>query len=62
MGLDAKILDLLILSSKPLFSLSSFTIIKNLCSSPSLYAVSVVLSAYLKLLIFLSIVSIQACD
>ena len=42
------------LSFRPTFSLSSFTFIKRLFSSPSLSAIRVVSSAYLKLLIFLS--------
>ena len=41
------------LSFKPTFSLSSFTFIKNLFSSSSLSAISVLSSAYLRLLIFL---------
>ena len=41
------------LSFKPFFSLSSFTFIKRLFSSPSLSAIRVVSSAYLRLLIFL---------
>jgi len=41
------------LSIKPTFSLSSFTFIKRLFSSSSLSAVTVVSSAYLRLLIFL---------
>ena len=45
---------------KPTFSLSSFTFIKRLFSS-SLSAIRVVSSAYLRLLIFLLAISIQAC-
>ena len=41
------------LSFKPAFSLSSFTLIKRLFSSSSLSALRVVTSAYLRLLIFL---------
>ena len=41
------------LSFKPAFSLSSFSFIKRLFSSSSLYAIRVVSSAYLRLLIFL---------
>ena len=48
------------LSFKPAFSLSSFTFIKRLFSS-SLSAISVVSSAYLKLLIFLPAMLIPAC-
>ena len=53
MVLDAMILILLVLSCKPVFSLSSFTFIKRLLSSSSLSAIRVVTSAYLRLLIFL---------
>ena len=42
MGLDAMILVFLILSFKPAFSLSSFTLIKRLFSSSSLSAIRVV--------------------
>ena len=48
------------LSFKPTFSLSSFTFIKRLFSS-SLSAIRVVLSAYLRLLIFLPESLIPAC-
>ena len=48
------------LSFKPTFSLSSFTFIKRLFSSSSLSAVRVVLSAYLRLLIFLPATLIPA--
>ena len=61
MGLDAMILVFWMLSFKPTFSLSSFTFIKRLFSSSSLSAIRVVLSAYLKLLIFLLAVLIPAC-
>ena len=47
------------LSFKPTFSLSSFMFIKRLFSS-LLFAVSVVSSAYLKLLIFLPAILIPA--
>ena len=47
---------------KPDFSLSSFTFIKRLFSSSSLSAISVVWSAYLKLLIFLVATLIPACE
>ena len=53
MGLDAMILVFWMLSFKPTFSLFSFTFIKRLFSSSSLSAIRVVLSAYLRLLIFL---------
>ena len=46
---------------KPAFSHSSFTFIKRLFSSSSLSAVSVVSSAYLRLLIFLLAILIPAC-
>ena len=49
------------LSIKPTFSLSSFTFIKRLFSSSSLSAIRVVSSAYLRLLIFLPAILIQAC-
>ena len=57
MGLD----DLHFLSFKPAFSLSSFTFIKRLFNSSSLSAISVVSSAYLRLLIFLPAILIPAC-
>ena len=41
------------MSFKPIFSLSSFTFIKRLFSSSSLYAIRVLSSTYLRLLIFL---------
>ena len=46
---------------KPTFSLSSFTFIKRLFSSSLLYAIRVVSSAYLRLLIFLLEILIPAC-
>ena len=49
------------LTFKPTFSLSSFTFIKRLFSSSSLYAVRVVSSVYLRLLIFLPAILISAC-
>ena len=49
------------LSFKPAFSLSSFTFIKRLFSSSSLSAIRVVLSAYLRLFIFLLAILIPAC-
>ena len=49
------------LNFKPAFSLSSFTFIKRLFSSSSLYAIRVVSSAYLRLLIFLLAILIPAC-
>ena len=53
MGLDAIVLVFLILSFKPAFSLSSFTLIKRLFSSSLLSAIKVVSSTYLRLLMFL---------
>ena len=61
MGLDAMIFVFWMLSFKPTFSLSTFTFIKRLFSSSSLYAIRVVSSAYLRLLIFLPAILIPAC-
>ena len=61
MGPDAMILLFWMLSFKPTFSLSSFTIIKRLFSSSSLSAIRMVSSAYLRLLIFLPAILIPAC-
>ena len=61
MGPDAMILVFWMLSFKPTFPLSSFTFIKKLISSSSLYAIRVVSSAYLRLLIFLPEILIPAC-
>ena len=47
------ILVFCVMSFKPDFSLSSFTLTKRLLSSPSLSAIRVVSSAYLKLFLFL---------
>ena len=58
---DAMILVFWMLSFKPDFSLASFTFIKRLFSSSSLYAIRVVSSAYLRLLIFLPAILIPAC-
>ena len=52
-GLDAMILDFWMLSFKPAFLPSSFTLIKRLFSFSSLSAIRVVSSVYLRLLIFL---------
>ena len=49
------------LSFKPTFSLSSFTLLKRLFSSSSLSAIRVVSSAYLRLLIFLLAILLLAC-
>ena len=59
MGLDAMTLVFWMLSYKSTFSLSSFTFIKRLLSS-LLSAISVVWSAYLRLLIFLPAILIPA--
>ena len=60
MGPDAMILVFWMLSFKPTFSLFSFTFIKRLFSSSLLSVVSVVSSAYLRL-IFLPAILIPAC-
>ena len=60
MWLNAMSFVLWMLSFKPTFSLSSFTFIKRLFSF-SLSAISVVSSAYLRLLIFLLAILIPAC-
>ena len=49
------------LSFKPTFSFSSFTFIKRLFSSSSLFAIRVSSSAYLRLFIFLLTILIPAC-
>ena len=61
LGPDAMIFVFWMLSFKPTFSLSSFTLIKRLLSSSSLSAIRVVSSAYLRLLIFLPAILIPAC-
>ena len=61
MGPDAIIFVFLMLSFKPTFSLSSFTFIKRLLISTLLSAITVVSSAYLRLLIFLRAILIPAC-
>ena len=50
------------LSFKPTFSLSSFTLIKRLFSSSSVSAIRVVSSAYLRLLLFLPAILILASN
>ena len=55
-------LRFLIFSFKPALSLSSFTLIKRLLSSSLLSAISVVSSAYLRLLMFLLPIRIPACN
>ena len=62
MGLEVMILVLLIFSFKLAISLFSFTLIKRFFSSSSLSAIRVVSSTYLKLLMFLLPVLIQACN
>jgi len=62
MGMDTIVLVVLMLSSNPTFSLSSFTLIKKLFSSPSLSTFEVVLFAYLRLLAFSPAILIPACD
>ena len=61
MGPDAMILVFWMLSFKPTFSLSSFTLIKRLFSYSSLSAIRAVLFAYLRLLIFLPAILIPVC-
>ena len=61
-GLDVMILVFWMLSFKPAFPCSSFTFIKRLFSSSSLSAIRVESSAYLRLLIFLLVNLIPACD
>ena len=56
------ILVFLILSCRPVFSLSSFSLIKSLLSFSSLSAIRVVSSAYLRSLIFLPALLIPACN
>ena len=58
---DTMILVFWMLSFMPTFSLSSFTFIKRLFSSPLLSAIRVVSSAYLRLSIFLPTILIPAC-
>ena len=60
-GPDAMILVFWMLSFKPNFSLSSFTFIKRLFSSSSFYAIRVVSSVCLRLLIFILEILIPAC-
>ena len=61
MGPDTMILVFWMLSFKPTFSFSYFTFIKRLFSSSSLFAIRVVSSTYLRLLIFLPAVLMPAC-
>ena len=62
MGLDAMILVFRMLSFKPAFSLSPFTFIKRLFSYSLFSAIRMVSFKYLKLLIFLLVVLIPACN
>ena len=61
MGPEALFLVFVKLSFRPAFSLSSFTYIKRLFSSSLIYAIRVVSSVYLGLLIFLPAILIPAC-
>ena len=61
LGPDAMIIVFCMLSFKPAFSLFSFTFIKRLFSSSSLSAITVVSSAYLRLLVLLPAILIPAC-
>ena len=61
MGQEGMIFVFWMLSCTPTFSLSTFTFIKRLFHSSSLSAIRVVSSAYLRLLIFLPALLIQAC-
>ena len=61
MGPDAMIFIFWMLNFKPIFSLSTFTVIKRLLSSSLLSAIRVVSSAYLRLLILLLTILIPAC-
>ena len=61
-GPAAMILVFWILSSKPVFHYPLSHLIKRLFSSSSLSAIRVILSAYLRLLIFLPAVLIHTCD
>ena len=61
MGPDAMIVVSWMMSFKPTFLLSSFNFIKKLFSSSLFYAIQVVSSAYLRLLIFLLAILIPAC-
>ena len=61
MGLDAMIFVFWMLNFKPIFSLSSFIFIKKLFSPPSLSALRVASSEYLRLLTFLLAILIPTC-
>ena len=62
MGLNAIVLDFWMLSFKPAFSFSSFTLIKRFFSSSSLSPIRLVSSAYMRLLIFLLAILIPVCE
>ena len=62
MGPDDMTFIFWMLSFKPAFWLSSFTLIKRLFISSLLSTIRVVSSVYLRLLIFLSAILIPACD
>ena len=62
MGSDAIILVFWMLSFKPLFPLSSFTLIKRIFSSSSLSVIRVISTAYLMLLIFFLSILILDCE
>ena len=61
MGPDAMIFVFWMLTFKPALSVSCLTFIKRLFSSSSLFAISMVSSAYLRLLIFLLAILFPAC-
>ena len=61
MGPYAMILGFWMLSFKPVSSLFSFTFVRRLYNSSSFFAIRVVSSAYLRLLIFLPAILIPAC-
>ena len=60
-GLDAMISLFWMLSFKPTFSLSSFTLMKSIFSSSLLSAIEVISSAYLRLLLFLPTILMPDC-
>ena len=62
MELDSLILVFWMLHFKPAFSFSSFIFMKKLFSSSSFSAIRAILSAYLRLLIFLPVILFPVCD
>ena len=62
MGLDATIFCFWMLSLKPAFSPSSFSLIQCFFSSSSLTVIRMVSSAYIRLLIFLPAILVLTCD